>query len=200
MTADTAAGRAGIFRSVHGECKTTHNDGWEEMVAMAARAAESPGFSQSQLRLQMLGVAQRSFHDGEGHQRRHRRGLASRGQVQYGRRRPDPGRGGPGCATSATNSPSQGRRMRGATLDSAARDRVTLDARLTALTTAGADARPRRAGGLPPGARAVAGGREGPAGPSVGGRRRGFHGGRRPVSGRRGGADPVPEPLWPVRG
>ena len=37
--------KAGIFRSVHGVCKAAHDAGWEEMVAVAARAAEGPGFS-----------------------------------------------------------------------------------------------------------------------------------------------------------
>ena len=51
---------------MHGECRSAQEAGWNEMVAMVARAAEAPIFNQRDLRLEMLAVAQRSFHDGDG--------------------------------------------------------------------------------------------------------------------------------------
>ena len=58
--------KAGFLRSVHGQCRSAQEAGWDEMVAMAARAAEAPGFSQERLRLEMVEVATRSYHDGDG--------------------------------------------------------------------------------------------------------------------------------------
>lgn len=58
--------KAGFLRSIHGQCRAAQEAGWDQMVAMAARAAEEPGFSQERLRLEMVEVATRSHHDGEG--------------------------------------------------------------------------------------------------------------------------------------
>lgn len=54
------------MRRIHGQCRSTHEAGWGELVATAAEAAESRGFSQVKLRQEMLEVARRSFHDGDG--------------------------------------------------------------------------------------------------------------------------------------
>ena len=131
--------KAGLFRSAHGECRSVHNAGWDEMVAVAARAAESPGFSQTQLRLDLLAIAQRSFYDGEGINAAIAEGwhcavkssLADGILTQEEEARLRDFRDrfavvGPGDA--------------GEVLDRAARDRVMLDARLSALATTGREA------------------------------------------------------------
>ena len=53
--------KAGLLRSAHRECREARDAGWSEMVDEAARAAASRGFSQTQLRLDLLAIAQRSF-------------------------------------------------------------------------------------------------------------------------------------------
>ncbi len=58
--------KAGFLRRVHGECQSARDRGWQEMVATAAQAAAAPGFSQTQLRRDLLDIAKRSFFDGEG--------------------------------------------------------------------------------------------------------------------------------------
>ena len=57
---------AGFLRGVHGECQSAYEQGWGEMVAIAAEAAEDPQFSHAQLRLDLMDIAKRSFFDGEG--------------------------------------------------------------------------------------------------------------------------------------
>ena len=131
--------KAGIFRSVHGECRDIRNAGWEEMVAAASRAAESPGFSQSRLRLDLLAIAQRSFFDGEG----------INAAIAEGWHRAVGASLADGILTKGEEDrlrdfrdefaiADAGKSI--ATLDSAARDRLMLDARLTALATADGEA------------------------------------------------------------
>ena len=57
--------KAGFLRSAHGQCKTAHEHGWQEIVAAAAQAADGPTFSQTQLHLELLDIAKRSFY-GDG--------------------------------------------------------------------------------------------------------------------------------------
>ncbi len=57
---------AGFLRGVNGECLVAYEQGWGEMVTIAAEAAEDPQFSHAQLRLDLMDVAKRSFFDGEG--------------------------------------------------------------------------------------------------------------------------------------
>ena len=124
--------KAGIFRSVHGDCRKIHEAGWEEMVAVAARTAGSPGFSQTQLRLDLLTVAQRTFFDGEGINAAiaegwHRAVMASLADGILTRDEEDRLR------DFRDRFSLEGQADAGASLDSAARDRVMLDARLTAM-------------------------------------------------------------------
>ena len=58
--------KAGFLRSAHSQCKTAHEQGWQEMVAAATQAAAGPAFSQTQLRLDLLDIAKRSYYDGDG--------------------------------------------------------------------------------------------------------------------------------------
>ncbi len=58
--------KAGFLRNTHRECQEIKDKGWEEMVYIAAQAAGSLSFSHTQLRQDLLAVAQRSYYDGEG--------------------------------------------------------------------------------------------------------------------------------------
>lgn len=58
--------KAGFLRSTHRECQDIKDRGWEEMVALTAQAAGSFGFSQTQVRLDLMEIAKRSYYDGEG--------------------------------------------------------------------------------------------------------------------------------------
>ena len=57
--------KAGFLRRAHSQCKTAHEQGWQEMVAAATQAAAGPTFSQTQLRLDLLDIAKRSFYNGD---------------------------------------------------------------------------------------------------------------------------------------
>ena len=128
--------KAGLFRSVHRECREAHDAGWSQMVEAAARAAASRGFSQTQLRLDLLAIAQRSYFDGdginaaiaEGWHRAVRESLADGILTQDEEARLREFRERFSVAAPAEAD---------ATLDQAARDRVMLDARLTALAVGG---------------------------------------------------------------
>ena len=53
--------KAGILSREHPECLRAHQAGWYEMVQLAAQAAESPDFDESQLRLTLSAVAKISY-------------------------------------------------------------------------------------------------------------------------------------------
>ena len=57
---------AGFLRGLHRKCHSLQESGWDEMEEMATRTAESSGFSQAPLRLDLMAVPQRSFYDGTG--------------------------------------------------------------------------------------------------------------------------------------
>lgn len=57
---------SGFLRGLHRKCHSLQESGWDEMVEMATRTAESSGFSQAPLRLDLMAVPQRSFYDGAG--------------------------------------------------------------------------------------------------------------------------------------
>ena len=109
------------------------------MVDMAARAAESPAFSQSQLRLDLVAVAQRSFYDGVGINA----AIAEGWHRAVSRSMAD------GILTLEEEERLRDFRDRfsvtgqggvDATLAQGARGRVMLDARLTAISTSGTTA------------------------------------------------------------
>ena len=127
--------KAGFLRKEHGGCKELHQSGWDEMVAVAMAEAESPAFSQSQLRLRMMDIAKGSFHDGNG----------INAAIAEGWRRSVKASLSDGILTHDEESRLRDFREQFAidegasesleVLDSAARDRVMLDARLSALAT-----------------------------------------------------------------
>ena len=129
------AEKAGFLRKEHGECKEVHQSGWNEMVSVAMAEAESPTFSQSQVRLRMLEIAKRSFHDGEG----------INAAIAEGWRRSVKASLSDGILTYEEESRLRDFREQFAidedisegmeVLETAARDRVMLDARLAALAT-----------------------------------------------------------------
>ena len=133
-------GKAGFFRRTHGECQEVHQRGWDEMVAVAAEAAEDPRFSHTQLRMQLLDIAGWSFYDGEGINAAiaegwHRAireslsdGILSRQEESRLREFRD--------RLAIDESRNDGAEV----LDVAARDRVMLDARLAALAVNDAQA------------------------------------------------------------
>ena len=51
---------ASFLRGVHRKCHSLQESCWDEMVEIAPRAAESSGFSQAPLRLDLMAVPQRS--------------------------------------------------------------------------------------------------------------------------------------------
>ena len=57
--------KAGILSREHPECRQAHQADWHKMVNLAAQAAGSPDFDETQLRLTMAAVAQRSYGDGD---------------------------------------------------------------------------------------------------------------------------------------
>ncbi len=125
--------KAGFLRSAHRECQDLKDRGWEEMVAVAAQAAGSPSFSQTQLRLDLLEIAQRSHFDGEG----------VNAAIAEGWHRAIKDSLADGILTQDEENRLRDFRDRftvedrgndgAAALDRAARDRVMLDARLAAL-------------------------------------------------------------------
>ncbi len=131
--------KAGLLRSAHRECREASDAGWSEMVDEAARAAASRGFSQTQLRLDLLAIAQRSFFDGdginaaiaEGWHQAVRESLADGILTQDEETR---------LREFRERFAVQALGEADATLDRGARDRVMLDARLTALAVTGGQA------------------------------------------------------------
>ena len=127
--------KARFLRSVHRECQEMRDRGWEEMVAVAAQAAGSLNFSQTQLRLDLLQIAQRSYYDGEG----------INAAIAEGWHRAIKASLADGIVTQEEEARLREFRdrftvddQRGdgtAVLVRAARDRVMLDARLAALAT-----------------------------------------------------------------
>ena len=57
--------KAGILSREHSDCRRTYQAGWNEMVNLAAQAAGAPDFDETQLRLTMAAVAQRSYGNGD---------------------------------------------------------------------------------------------------------------------------------------
>lgn len=125
--------KAGFFRSAHRECEEIRSRGWEEMVAAAAQAAGTSSFSSTQLRLDLLDIAKRSFFDGEG----------INAAISEGWRRAIKASLSDGIITQEEEARLREFRDRfaiqdrgddeSAALGRAARDRVMLDARLAAL-------------------------------------------------------------------
>ena len=113
--------------------------GWDEMVSMAAKAAEATTFNQRELRLELMTIAQRSFYDGdginaaiaEGWHRAVRSSLADGILTQDEEARLREFR-----EQFAVAVPEDA----DAALEVGARDRVMLDARLTAVSVSGGEA------------------------------------------------------------
>ena len=57
--------RTGLLKRTHPECALAFNTGWQEMVQLAAEAAGSLDFDETQLRLTMADIAQRSYRNGD---------------------------------------------------------------------------------------------------------------------------------------
>ena len=53
--------KAGIISREHPECRRAHQAGWNEMVKLAAQAADSPDFDEGHLRLTLSAVAKISY-------------------------------------------------------------------------------------------------------------------------------------------
>ena len=127
--------KAGFLRRVHRECEDIRDRGWEEMVAAAAQAAGSFSFSHTQLRLDLLEIAKRSYYDGEG----------INAAISEGWHRAIKASLSDGIITQEEEARLREFRDRfaiqdcrddgDAVLGRAARDRVMLDARLAALVT-----------------------------------------------------------------
>ena len=56
--------KAGILSREHQGYRRTYQDGWNEMVQLAAQAAASHSFDEKTLRLSLAEIAQRSYGDG----------------------------------------------------------------------------------------------------------------------------------------
>ena len=56
--------KAGILSREHSECRRVYDDGWEEMVRLAAQAAASQQFDEKTLRLSLADIAKRCYGDG----------------------------------------------------------------------------------------------------------------------------------------
>ncbi len=128
--------KAGFLRRVHGECQAARDRGWEEMVAVVEQVAGSLSFSQTQLRLDLLDIAKGSYFDGEG----------INAAIAEGWHRAVGASLSDGIITQEEEArlrdfrdkfAIQNQRKTGAVLERAARDRVMLDARLSALAVTG---------------------------------------------------------------
>ena len=56
--------KAGVLARGHPECRRTFDDGWNQMVNLAAEAARSHTFSGNSLRLARAEIANNSYGDG----------------------------------------------------------------------------------------------------------------------------------------
>ena len=56
--------KAGVLSRDHPGCRRTHDDGFQEMVALATEAARTHRFDEMTLRLSLAEIARRSFGDG----------------------------------------------------------------------------------------------------------------------------------------
>ena len=137
-------GKAGFLRGKHRECDAAYQTGRQQLVALASEAAGRPDFSESALRDELAAVAAGSYINEDGI----RAAIATgwRNAVQEGL--------ADGILTQAEESrlrdfherfaiaehDQQDRSVRAAAaeLESAARDRLMLDARLAAIAPAGA--------------------------------------------------------------
>ena len=123
---------------MHGECRSAQEVGWNEMVAMAARAAEATSFNQRDLRLELMAVAQRSFYDGDG----------INAAIAEGWHRAVTASLADGILTQSEEARLREFREQfavavpedaAAALELGARDRVMLDARLVAVSASGGE-------------------------------------------------------------
>ena len=112
--------------------------GWNEMVVMAARAAEAISFNQRDLRLELMAVAQRSFYDGDG----------INAAIAEGWHRAVTASPTDGILTRSEEARLREFREQfavavpedaAAALELGARDRVMLDARLVAMSASGGE-------------------------------------------------------------
>ena len=56
--------KAGILSREHSQCRRTHDAGFQEMTALAAKAAQDHTFNEKTLRLTLAGIARDSYGDG----------------------------------------------------------------------------------------------------------------------------------------
>lgn len=133
-------GKAGFMRGKHKECESAHQAGRQRMVALVARAAGRPGFSEAALLDDLAAIAGSSYIDddgiraaiAEGWHQAVKEGLADGILTQDEEARLRDFRD-----HLAIDEQDRAGRDAAAQLDRAARDRLMLDARLAALATTG---------------------------------------------------------------
>ncbi len=133
---------AGFLRKQHGACRDRHRAGIEEMVNLVAQSAGAATFSETALRQTLGAIAARAYAGDDdinaalatgwtrGISHAMADGILTRDEETRLREFRDR------MALDGNSQTAQGE----ATLDRAATDRLTLDARLAALATAGGDA------------------------------------------------------------